>query len=134
MIITLCIYFECIPLKIGSMQIYFFNDMLIFYRTKMLDLLGSLSSAKFSKLFRYSYRYTLFYFTNSETPPLNSSDEYLKTLSHKTLTNLFRLEPISCMLSIKNKFLLIVKAMYFSNPFSTTFDFTSNLFIYCMIK
>ena len=100
----------------------------------MLDLLGSLSSAKVSKLFLYAYRYTLFYFTNSETPPLNSSDKYLKTLSDKILTNLFRLESISCMLSIKNKFLLIVKAMYFSNPLSTTFDFTSNLFIYCMIK
>ena len=37
------------------------------------------------------------------------------------------------MLSIKAKFLLITKAMYFSNPFGMNFSFTSDLPIFYMI-
>ena len=35
---------------------------------------------------------------------------------------------------MKTKFLLIVKAMYFSNPFGMTLTFTSNLLISLIIK
>ena len=38
------------------------------------------------------------------------------------------------MLPIKTKFLLIVKAMYFGNPFGVTLIFALNLLISCMIK
>ena len=37
-----------------------------------------------------------------------------------------RLEFINCILSIKTKFLLMLKVMYFSNPFGITLIFTSN--------
>ena len=54
-----------------------------------------------------------FCFTNFKNLPLNSCDKFLKSLSNKLLTNASRLEFINYMLSIKTKFLLIVKAMYF---------------------
>ena len=76
----------------------------------------------------YSYRYTPFCFNSFTNSPLNSSDKYLKSLSDK-LTNASRLEFINSMLSVKNRFLLIVKAMYFPNPFGMTLTFTSNLLI-----
>ena len=86
--------------------------------------IGNLSS---EKLFIYSYGYNPFCFTSSENSPLNSSDKCLKSLSNKFLTNESRLEFINCMLLIKTRFLLIVKAVYFSNPFGMTLTFTSNL-------
>ena len=50
--------------------------------------------------------------------PLNSCDKCLKSLFDKFLSNESRLEFMNCILQlIKIKFLLIVKAMYFSNPF-----------------
>ena len=76
----------------------------------------------------------LLFFTNCNKSPPNSCDEFLKSLSERLLTNLFRLEFINSMLPIKTKLLLIVKSMYFSNEFGTTFYFTSNLFIPCMNK
>ena len=66
-----------------------------------------------------------FCFTNSNKLPLNFWDKYLKSLSHKFLNNSSRLEFINCMLPIKTKLLLVVKAMYFPNPFGITFTFTS---------
>ena len=66
--------------------------------------------------------------------PLNSSDRFLKSLSDKFLTNESKLEFINCILSIKNRFLLIVKAMYFSNPFGMTLNFTSKLLMSFIIK
>ena len=66
--------------------------------------------------------------------PLNSSDKYLKSLSDKFLTNESKLEFINCILSIKTRFLLIVKAMHFSNPFGMTLTFTSDLLISLIIK
>ena len=60
--------------------------------------------------------------------PLNSSDKYLKSLSDKFLTNESKLEFINCMLSIKTRFVLIVKAMYFSNPFGMTLLHQTYLF------
>ena len=66
--------------------------------------------------------------------PLNSSDKYLKSLSDKFLTYKSKLVFINCILSIKTKILLIVKAMYFSNPFGITLTFTSNLPISLLIK
>ena len=61
--------------------------------------------------------------------PLDSLNKYSKSLSDKFLTNESRLEFINCMLSIKTSFVLIMKAMYFSNPFGMTLTFTSNLLI-----
>ena len=71
-------------------------------------------------------------FTKDST--LNSSDKYLKSLSDKFLTNESRLEFINCILSIKTRFVLIVKATYFSNPFGMTLTSTSNLLISFIIK
>ena len=75
----------------------------------------------------YSHGYSPFRFSNSNKSPLNSFDKYLKSLSYKWLTNASRLEFINCMVLIKTKLLLIVKAIYFSNPFGITFTFTSKL-------
>ena len=75
----------------------------------------------------------LFCFTNSNKS-LNSCDKYLKSLSDKFLNNESRLEFINCMLPIKTKLLLIVKATYFSNPFGITLTPTSNLLISFIIK
>ena len=75
----------------------------------------------------YSHGYPPFRFSNSNESPLNSFDKYLKSLSYKLLTNASRLEFINCMLLIKTKLLLIVKAIYFFNPFGITFTFTSKL-------
>ena len=75
-----------------------------------------------------------FWFTNSNKLLLNSCDKCLKSLSDKFLTNASRLEFINCIPSIKTKFLLIVKAVYFSNPFGITLVFTSKLPIPCVIK
>ena len=105
-----------------------------FKELKNLYLSGNLSSENFSRLFIYSYVYTPFCFINFKNSPLNSSDKHLKSLSHKFLTNASRLEFINCLLPIKTKFLLIVKAMYFSNPFGITLIFTSNLPISYIIK
>ena len=63
----------------------------------------------------------------TKNSPLNSSDRYLKSLSDKFLTNKSRLEFINCMLPIKTRFVLILKVMYFANPFGITLTFTSNL-------
>ena len=68
-------------------------------------------------MFIYSYGYTSFYVTGSKYSPANSSDKYLKSLTDKFLTNESRLEFINCMLSIKSRFVLILKAMHFSNSF-----------------
>ena len=68
-------------------------------------------------------RYTPFCLTNFNFVPLNSSLKYLKSLLFKFLTNLSRLEFINCILSIKTRFLLTVKAMCFSNPFGMTLIF-----------
>ena len=70
------------------------------------------------------------FFANSNKSPLNSCDKCL-TSSDQFLTNASRL---NCMLPIKTILLLIVKTIYFSNPFGITFTFTSNLPISCMIK
>ena len=75
-----------------------------------------------------------FCFTNPKNSPLNFSEKYLKSLFDKFLTNISRLEFINCILSIKIRFLLIVKAMYFCNPFGMTLTFTSNLPISFNIK
>ena len=72
--------------------------------------------------------------TNSDKLSLNSWDKYLKSLSDKLLTNASRLEFKNCMLSIKTKFLLIVKAMYVYNSFGITFTFTSSLPVSYIIK
>ena len=66
----------------------------------------------------------LFCFTSFKNSPLNSSDKHLKSLSDRFLTNESRLEFINCMLPIKTRFALIVKAMYFSTPFGKTLTFT----------
>ena len=60
---------------------------LFFTELKNLDLSGSLSSEKFSKLSIYSCGYTPFCFTNSNKSPLNSCDKYLKSLPDRFLTN-----------------------------------------------
>ena len=75
----------------------------------------------------YSYGYAPFCYTTFSKSPLNSSDKYLKSLSDKFLTNESKLEFINCILSIKTKFLLTVKAMCFSNAFGITLNFTSQL-------
>ena len=62
----------------------------------------------------------------------NYFDKYLKSLSDKFLTNASRLQFINYILSVKTKLLIIVKAIYFSNPFGITF--TSNLPISWMIN
>ena len=51
----------------------------------------------------------------------------LKIILLQFLINASRLKFINCMLSIKTKFLLIVKAMYFSNPFGIALIFTQKL-------
>ena len=61
-------------------------------------------------------------------------DKYLKSLSDKFLTNASRLQFIDCILSVKTKLSIIVKAVYFSNPFGITFTLTSNLPISWMIN
>ena len=76
----------------------------------------------------------LFGFTSFKNSLLNSSDKYLKSLSDKFVTDQSKLEFINCILSIKTKFLLIVKAMYFSNPFGLTVFFTLNLLFSFIIK
>ena len=101
---------------------------------KYLHLSGNLSPENILKLSICSYGYTPFCFTNLNYLPLNSCDKYLKSLSDKILTNASRLKFIHCMLSIKTEFLLIVKAMYFSNPFGITLTFTSDLPISHIIK
>ena len=75
-----------------------------------------------------------FCLTNSNKSVLNSSNKYLKSLSDKFFTNAFRLEFINCILSMKTKLLLIVKVMYFSNPFGIALTPTSNLPISFIIK
>ena len=57
-----------------------------------------------------------------------------KSLPDKFLTNESRLEFMNCMPSIKTRFALTVKAMYFSNPLGMTLAFTSNLLISFIIK
>ena len=69
-----------------------------------------------------------------KTPPKKQRTQALKSLSDKFLSNISRLELINCILSIKTKFLLIVKAMYFSNSFGITLIFNSNLQISCIVK
>ena len=101
---------------------------------KNSHLSDSLSSKNYLKLSIYSYGHTPFCLTNLKNSPLNSWDKSVKSLSDKFLTNAFRLEFINCMLSKKPKFLLIIKAMYFSNPFGITLIFTSNLPIFWIIK
>ena len=64
----------------------------------------------------------------------NYFDKYLKSLSDKFLTNASRLQFINCILSVKTKLLIILKAIYFSNPFGITFTLTSNLPISWMIN
>ena len=82
----------------------------------------------------YLYGYTPFCFTNFKNSPLNSLDKYLKSLSEKFLTNASILKLKNSILPVKSKLLLIVTAMYFSNPFGITFTFTSNLPISFIIK
>ena len=76
----------------------------------------------------------LYFFTKFKNSPLSSSDKHLKSLSDRFLTNESRPEFINCMLSIKTRFVLIVKAMYFSNAFGITLTFTLNLFISFIIE
>ena len=85
---------------------------LSFKELKNLDLSGHLFSENFLKLSIYSDGCTPFCFTNFNCSPLNSCDKYVKPLSGKFLTNASRLEFINCMLSIKTKILLIIKATY----------------------
>ena len=110
--------------------LYRYTHLLKKYNIRACDV----SSEDFLKLSMYSYGYTPFYFTNSNESPLNSWGKYLKLLSVRFLTNASKLEFINCMLSIRIKFLLIVKAMYYSNPFRMTFTFPPNLSVSCMIK
>ena len=77
---------------------------------------------------------TLFFVLHFNKSPLNSSDKHPKSLSDKFLTNESKLEFINCMLSIKTRFSLIVKAIYSPNPFGITFTFTLNLLISLIIK
>ena len=95
---------------------------------------SNLSSENFSKLSIYSYGYTAICFTNSNKSLLIFFYKYLNSLFDKSLTNASKLEFMNCMLSIQNKLLLIAKAMSFSNPFSITLTFTSNLPISHMMK
>ena len=80
------------------------------------------------------YGCTPFCFTSSKNSPLNSSDKYLNSLFDKFLTNESRLEFMNFMLSLKTRFVLIAKAMYFTNPFGMTLTFTSDLPISFIIK
>ena len=116
------------------MYIYILVIRLFCARLKNFDLSGGLFSENFSKLSIYSYVKTPSSFTNSNKLPRNFCDKYLKSLSDRFLTNLCRLEFIKCMLPAKNKLLLIEKPMYFSNPLGIAFNFTSDLFIYFMVK
>ena len=126
-----CFYSKCIP-NTNSMQIIFSLIYSPFKDLKNSRLSGSLSSKNILKLFIYSYGYTPFCFTNSNNSPRNSYD-FRQSISDKFLTNASRLQFRNCMLLIKNKFLLIVKGMYFSNPFGITLIFTLNLPISCII-
>ena len=125
MIITHCIHFKQIPN----------NVLMFFHRTKILASIRQFIFRKFFKAVRCIYvDKLLFVFQLLTKLPLSSYDKYLKSLSHRFLINLFRLEFVHCMLSIKTKLLLIVKTMNFWNPFGIKFNFTSNLFIFCMTK
>ena len=79
---------------------------------------------------------TTFYFNSSNNSQLNFCNKYLKSMSFhfKSLTNAARIEFVNCMQSIKIKFQLTIKEMYFSNPFRRTLIFRSNLPIFCIIK
>ena len=101
---------------------------------KNLQLLGKFLLKNFSKLSKYSYGYTPLCFSNFYNTYFYITFTYLKPVFDKFLTNASTLELINCMLSIQTKFLLIVKAMCFSNPFGVIPTFTSNLPIFCMIK
>ena len=84
-----------------------------FKETKNLPLPGSLSSESFLKLSIYSNEYNPYCVTTLTKSLLNSCDKYVKSISDKFLTNESRLEFINYIRSIKTKFLLIVKSMYF---------------------
>ena len=49
----------------------------------------------------YSNGYTPFCFTNFKKSPVHFCDNYLKSFSKRFLTNLFRVEFVNLMLSIK---------------------------------
>ena len=128
MIITHCIHFKYIPNIIGF-QIVFSLIQTSFKELKELDLSGNLFSKNFLKVSIYSYGYTPFYFNSFKNSPLISSDKHLRSLSDRFLANESRQKFINYMLSIKARFVLIVRAMYFSNSFGMTLTFTSNLLI-----
>ena len=82
-------------------------------------------------MFIHSYQCPPFCFTNFTKSPLNSSDQYFESLWE---INKSRLKFRNWMLSIKMKFLLISKTVYFSNPFGITLISPSNLLISYIIK
>ena len=98
-----------------------------FKELKNSHLSGILSLENLLKLSLYWYGYTPFSFTNFNCSSLNSYDKHSKSLPNNFLTNESRLEFIHCMLSRKTKLKVIVKAIYFYNPFVITFTFTSNV-------
>ena len=65
----------------------------------------------------------LLFFTNSNKLATHFCYKCLKSFSEKFLVNRSRLQFIHFMLSIKTKFLLIVKAMYFTNSVGITLIF-----------
>ena len=104
-------------------QLLCYTDLLYCCNTLTLIpfcLSGSRSSKDLLKLFICSYGYLLFCFINSNNLILHSCNKYLKIITRQV----FKQHVQNRIYNLHAKFLLIVKPMYFSNPFGITSVFT----------
>ena len=102
----------------------------LFREAKNSHLLGNLSPDHSLKLSLYLYRYASFSFSSSRKPFLNSSDKIIiiwQIFDH-CMTRVYEFH------AANKNLLLIIKAMYFSNPFGIPLTPISNLHISCTIK